>query len=347
MRIGISTSSLGRGGGMERYARDIIEGFLAAGIETTAICRKTRGVIPGCAVRRIPCTFIPGKLRDRYFSFRVSRLKKRLGIDIHIACCLDANPDVAICGGTHIGFLAALGRAPGLFDRLKIRMERSQYRNAGLIIAHSRMMRDELASLYGVPEKKIHIVYPPVDKTNFKPLSPDERRDARKRLGFADGRFALLFPSGSHERKGLPFLKRFLAATKLPVDVHVAGRRAEEEDNIRNLGYIDDMRLAYGAADATILASGYEPFGLVGVESLLCGTPVVYADNIGSCEVLRPPALATFSLNDAASLEKAVAGVMALDRDVLASPERYLNYDCGVAAHVTAIRGLLAGVLEK
>ena len=37
------------------------------------------------------------------------------------------------------------------------------------------------------------------------------------------------------------------------------------------------MSELYNAVDFTILASYYEAFGLVGVESILCGTKIIFA----------------------------------------------------------------------
>ena len=50
--------------------------------------------------------------------------------------------------------------------------------------------------------------------------------------------------------------------------------------NVVGLGFCTDMPELYRAADFTIMASLYEPFGLVGVESVLCGTRVVLSDNM-------------------------------------------------------------------
>lgn len=62
------------------------------------------------------------------------------------------------------------------------------------------------------------------------------------------------------------------------------------------------MATAYNAADYTILASSYEPFGLVGVESVLCGTPTIFADTMGCTEVLSQRACRRFSHSDPESL---------------------------------------------
>ena len=47
------------------------------------------------------------------------------------------------------------------------------------------------------------------------------------------------------------------------------------------------MTELYNATDFTILASKYEPFGLVGVESILCGRKIIFADNCGCVEVIK------------------------------------------------------------
>jgi hypothetical protein len=52
----------------------------------------------------------------------------------------------------------------------------------------------------------------------------------------------------------------------LPVVVAVAGRPPERtSQRLRYIGYVNAIEDGYRAADYTILASSYEPFGLVGV----------------------------------------------------------------------------------
>ena len=86
----------------------------------------------------------------------------------------------------------------------------------------------------------------------------------------------------------------------------------------------------------------FEPFGLVGVESLLCGTPIIAADNVGCVEVIRAPGQYTFSLDHDESLGEAVVQAVAAWRSNtprLTEPLATLGYDPSVDAHV---RGLLA-----
>lgn len=54
-------------------------------------------------------------------------------------------------------------------------------------------------------------------------------------------------------------------------------------DGVKSLGYVDDATLVevYGNANATLFLFDYESFGLVPLESLACGTPVVTEDKLG------------------------------------------------------------------
>ena len=77
----------------------------------------------------------------------------------------------------------------------------------------------------------------------------------------------------------------------------VAGKKELKHPRVLNLGFRQDMPALYTAADATILASKYEAFGLVGPESISCGTPVLFADTIGATEVLSEPGCYRFKRN--------------------------------------------------
>ena len=66
-------------------------------------------------------------------------------------------------------------------------------------------------------------------------------------------------------------------------------------NNVIELGFCKNMPELYRAAGFTIMASLYEPFGLVGIESILCGTRVVFSDNMACTEVMNENAGFFFS----------------------------------------------------
>jgi glycosyltransferase involved in cell wall biosynthesis len=103
---------------------------------------------------------------------------------------------------------------------------------------------------------------------------------------------------------------------------------------------VADIESVYQAADATVMASVYEPFGLVAVESTLCGTPALISSRAGCCEALREPALFTFRPDRPEELAAAVARVMDLDREGLGDLGRCLGYAPGREAFVNEFAGL-------
>jgi glycosyltransferase involved in cell wall biosynthesis len=345
MRIGISSNALKLSGGLERYAMDLIRGLAAAGFtqerKPVFFARKIDTSLPESRMVdacRINVSFLPSRLRDSYFSWALRRARGRSAVDVLIGCNRVESSEIAICGGTHIGFLQATGRREKRSDTRQIELERRQYRNARTIVAHSDMMRDELRSLYGIEEAKIRVLYPPVDAARFFPVPAATRLLLRRRFGFADHETVLLFPSSSHERKGLPLIEAALRDSGLPVVVAVAGRPpGQTSPLVRYLGFAKDIEDCYRAADFTVLASTYEPFGLVGIESVMCGTPVIFPTSIGCCGVIAGHARYTFAPGDAEGLRDAVTRALAAVTTRAAVSREAILYDPDVAAHVAEL----------
>ncbi|MFM0739533.1 glycosyltransferase family 4 protein [Paraburkholderia xenovorans] len=356
MKIGLSSNALKHSGGLERYAMDLVGGFAAVGIEPVFFARRFDMSVPESRMvepHRINVSLLPGKWRDGWFSWRLRSARRAARVDVLIGCNRVDSSEIAICGGTHLGFLRATGRAQRRSDRWQIALERRQYEAARVIVAHSELMRDELRELYGVDDAKIRVLYPPVDGARFTPVDSEARALLRRKFGFADHEIVLLFPSSSHERKGLPLIEAALLDTTLPVVVAVAGRPPERtSERLRYVGYVKDIEEAYRAADFTILASKYEPFGLVGVESVMCGTPVIFPSSIGCCDAIAEHAKFVFAPDDVAGLratiERAVGERLAGPVPLPSALARgAVLYDARVAEHVDALLGLATQIFQS
>jgi glycosyltransferase involved in cell wall biosynthesis len=168
-------------------------------------------------------------------------------------------------------------------------------RRALHVVTVSEFSRDELTELLRVPEEKVTVI-PGGVEGRFTPQADAE--EARRALGLT-GPYVLCVASQT-ARKNLGAL----VALAAHVEVVVAGghrpqfAREEGLDALRHLGAVPDALLPglYAGADAFVLPSLYEGFGLPVLEAMACGTPVVAADTTalpetaGAAARLAPPA---------------------------------------------------------
>ncbi len=352
--LAISNHGLRNSGGIERYAMTLVRGLHERGIRPTLIAKAFDTTLPEYAWVNPVHTSVraaPGKLRDLLFDWRIGRAKRRLGLFPLIGCNQTRWSDIGICGGTHPGFLAAMGKGLGWTDRLKVALERAHLNAAHTVVAHSELMKNEAVTHYGIDPQKVVLLYPPVDGSRFSPVAPAAREALRAQLDLPSDRAVFLLASTGHKRKGLDLLVEFFAHTELPATLVIAGRPMPGTvRNVRHLGYRSDIQDVYRAVDFTVMASRYEPFGLVGVESVLCGTPVVLAANAGCAEVIREPAKITFALDDPASLGQGISAAVQRWRSSthrLETPLTCLGYDPRVSVHVDALLAIVESLNKR
>ena len=176
-------------------------------------------------------------------------------------------------------------------------VERDAMLTADRIIAFSGHERDAMARLYGADPARVMLAPCGVDLTKFRPL---DQTEVRKRLGL-NGEKVLLYVGRVEPLKGLDLLVETAAQMEAGEEnvrmmvVGGGGPGEPETDRVRRLaeerqvdGLIDfvgrvnhdELPLYYNAADVCVVPSYYESFGLVALESMACGTPVV-ASRVG------------------------------------------------------------------
>jgi glycosyltransferase involved in cell wall biosynthesis len=135
------------------------------------------------------------------------------------------------------------------------------------------------------------------------------------------------------------------------LDTLGAGRDAAiEATSVLGVGTLDELPGRYRSADVTVLASRGEAFGLVLVESLASGTPVVCSSSGGMAEIVDDPAVGrVFRSDDQADLRRAILETIELARDPAtaarcAAHARRWGWDEAVgAAHVDFYRRTVRG----
>lgn len=180
--------------------------------------------------------------------------------------------------------------------RQRIRHERQIARRASAIVTASDHERELLQRYYGAGREKMHTIPCGVDLTLFQPR---DRAAARRRLGLPAEGPVLLWVGRLEKLKGVDILISAVAqldernftllivggderAAELKEELRAQAEAAGVAANIRFAGAVphDDLPAYYSAADVCVVPSYYESFGLVAVESMACGTPVV-ASRVG------------------------------------------------------------------
>lgn len=177
----------------------------------------------------------------------------------------------------------------------RIEGERAVAEGVDRVICASDGEREMLTELYGVLAKKVSVVPCGVDTDEFRPM---DRAEARARLGIDPTERVLLFVGRIERLKGIDVLLRAAAQIEGGFRLLVVGgdgkdsaRRAElaqlaTELNVENrVTFVDavphnQLPVYYNAADICVVPSYYESFGLVAVEAMACGVPVV-ASRVG------------------------------------------------------------------
>jgi glycosyltransferase involved in cell wall biosynthesis len=189
------------------------------------------------------------------------------------------------------------------------------------VVTSSEFSRRRLLAHFPLDERRLRVV-PGGVGPRFGPVSFELRQALRRRYGLPE-RF-VLFVGTLEPRKNLP---RLLEAWQLvrqgfpQVGLALAGTAGRvfprlslpvDLPGVFRLGYIPeaDLPALYGAAEAFILPSLYEGFGLTLLESMACGTPVVYARSGAMPEVAGVAGLA-FDPLDVREMAAALSTVLA------------------------------------
>ncbi|MFC0179627.1 glycosyltransferase family 4 protein [Thorsellia kenyensis] len=348
MNIAIVVTKLTLSGGMERYSLDLIKGLNEKGIMpfvlTSRFDKKLLSLVDFKPII-INRPKILGKLGIHFFNFKLNYYKRKYHIDLLVACNRNTSSEIAICGGTHIGFLKAINKKPKIWDKIEIALEKRMYSKAKYIIAHSNLMAAELKELYKIEESKVKVIYPPINNNVFHPINDDDRKSIRQQNNWSDGDIILLFPSSGHERKGLPYIissiKKSSNRDKIKLIVLGKYNSKYKEDFVLFHDFRSDIESLYQAADFTVLASVYEPFGLVGPESVLCATPCLFSENIGATEVLSHTSCHIFSVtNEENSLCKVLDNLEQL-RIRIENQNSHIRYDISLSSHSQKLIELL------
>jgi alpha-1,6-mannosyltransferase len=290
-----------------------------------------RGGICTLAGHRVPNAFnyrLP--LSPRRWTSLLDALEPTLievGDAFHPAWCarhVAIRRGIPVAGFYHSNLPQIISRRVGraLSEPLLKQYVRWLYNGFDVVFAPSRVMCAYLDDI-GVH----HAVHQPlgVDTEVFHP----QRRsnELRRRLGLAAGARVLAFAGRFAEEKNLPLL--FQAFARLGAPYHLVliggGRTARPTRNVTMLPFRkDSVELAswIASADALVHAGDKETFGLVTLEAMACGRPVVAARAGAFPEYVDESVGMLAEPDSAASFADAITALYERDLDALGAAGR-------------------------
>jgi teichuronic acid biosynthesis glycosyltransferase TuaC len=197
--------------------------------------------------------------------------------------------------------------------------------NADRVIAVSDSLRNIVVGEYGVDGDKVTVIPNGVDVAKFAPMP---RTKALERLGLEPETSRILYVGGIKRSKGIDYLlkaaKRLMETFHRPIEVLLIGeggyeqgaKLLPEELGIANAVTFVGKRpnpeipLWINACDLLVLPSLSEGFGVVLIEAMACGKPVVATRCGGPEDIVNPDTGMLVPPGDEAALAEALQQVL-------------------------------------
>ncbi len=191
------------------------------------------------------------------------------------------------------------------FHRVVLEMERAMFakRRYRRVIALTEDVKLDLERFYGVPEEHVTILPNGFRAGEFHlGLREQFRTRIRQSLKIPTDAWVVLFVANEWERKGLlPLMEAIGRGVEGDVHLLVAGRLPQRmllqqavkhglENRVHFVGSSESVNTWFGAADAFALPTSYEAWGMVIIEALACGLPVLTSARAGAAIAINPGA---------------------------------------------------------
>lgn len=302
-------------GGVERIAWDLLH-YLAEQGRSVGFVGQELG--PGVDPRIVHVPVVLGRGLPGPFAFRRAAAARLAELAPAHTISLGANcppGDVYLVQSIHRSFLRSARTVPlagrdvpagvrYLMPRHQVllALESSYFRSRRprAVLCCSQREANDVATLYGTAPSLLHVVPNGFDPAVFRPQPAEVRTATRAAMGAAPDDVVLLLMANELHRKGFGPLVQAVAQLGDPrLRVAVVGRadlgpyagelaRLGLTDRVAWHGPTSDAAAWYAGADALVLPTQYEPFGLVIVEALATGLPVLTTRLAGGSVAVQP-----------------------------------------------------------
>lgn len=257
---------------------------------------------------KVPVARFPRFLNPLFFAWFVKRAINRVDFDLVHSHHWIFKADIFSAHGVpHAGWVREVRKkSPSLYDRALAAIERQAMKNGSTtcFLPVSSIAMEAFRQEYPVLPGKWRIVHPGVDVARFS--LPDRnicRAEIRKRYGIGENDLLMLFVGMNFEVKGLDTIIAAVAKAKVikpeaSIRLLVVGRGNTRKYGkiAESLGVGRDVIFAgtqhgglerfYRAADAFALFSAFDTFGMVVLEAMAAGLPVIVSPNVGAKDLV-------------------------------------------------------------
>jgi glycosyltransferase involved in cell wall biosynthesis len=231
-------------------------------------------------------SFVPGSFLNYLKEYDVIHFHNETDLTFPIFSYFLKKPKIMHCHCLDVSYI---------YYRKNIVSRRIFQSIAGIYVAVSSPIRNLLIDL-GLPKEKIRVVHNEVDTKKFK-ISKDPKDENQ-----------LLFVGRLQPKKGLHVLLKSLEYVTTPTKLAIVGPLSNQnpdyndrifesikrinETSIHKAAYlgvqrVDQLVKWYQRATIFICPSLSEPFGIVNLESMACGTPVIATKTGGIPEAVQ------------------------------------------------------------
>lgn len=259
---------------------------------------------------------VPMPLRPLAFRRAAASVLSRLGPRTTVSFGVNCPPgDVYWVQSVHAAWLENGGdlivrgvRVPAAARRMLLRhqvllrLERDYFTNQSprAVLCTSWREIEDLVRLYDVSRDILHVMPNGYDPSAFNVNRRAElRASMRASVDASDDDIVLLLVANEWHRKGLGTLLEAVAAVgdrRLRIDL--VGRNAPDDylrvaarlglsDRLRWHGPSSDVARFHAAADVFVLPTTYEPFGIVIIEAMASGLPVITSRLAGAADAIK------------------------------------------------------------
>ncbi|MBI5818238.1 MAG: glycosyltransferase family 4 protein [Verrucomicrobia bacterium] len=310
-KIAVIVPKYGLVGGAEQFAFQVTERMAARTPYEFHVFANQWKSAEGSRVifHKVPMIRFPRFLRPVSFAWFASRLVAGQHFDlVHAHDRVFGADLISLHCTPHAAWVRDVRRKrPSLFDRAMCAVERRMLAAGGasLFFPTSSIAMETFLREYSPLPGQWKVMHPGVDAARFS--SPDRekcRAEIRGRHGIGSSDFLVLFVGMNFELKGLDTIMAAVAKARVQqpaanIRLLVVGRGDEEKYRgvARSHGIGDAVVFAgtqtggieryYRAADLFVMLSGFDTFGMVVLEAMAAGLPVVVSSSVGARDVVE------------------------------------------------------------